>query len=539
MYIICLLDKLNYVTLRQHQSTPAMTSKHCCFCFETNEDAYPCPHCHWSPATVADSPLYLKPGTLLHGRYEVGRVLGHSGSTTTYLAWGVKEEKKIAIKEFLPIGLVNRDSSSARINTQNRSTKKRFQQSLDRFLDEALTLTKFQKLEGLVSVSSLFKANDTGYVVMEYVEGLTLSRFIQKKGRLNWTQILGLFTRIMGVLNEAHQQGVLLGAIGPEKILLCKNNQIKLLGFTETKYEQTNQIGVDSTNKTGYASVEPQSNKSLKDPWTDVYSVAASMYFCLTGNKPPEASLRTNSDKLVKPSLLGIEISAAAELGLMRGLAAQATLRPKTIAQFYVALTKQKYEKPAVAHDPNGLVSETPPHQTSQAAVIDGPAKKSSLPRSKTSSTAIKTLSGLVACCLVLAIVIIKKSPNIGASTTTASMPSANQAQELASTNLFNHAILLKQQGRNELALPMFKHLAELGHAGAQAELSLMRNENKTGLASDIMSIHQTTGINTYQNQELAAPAFSTIPNEPGATDSLLGFLHPEDKELTDGNIKN
>lgn len=452
-----------------------MTSQHCHSCFETNQGIYPCPHCHWSPETPSKSQLYLQPGTLLHGRYEIGKVLHHGKFSTIYLAWNIKEEKKIAIKEFLPVSLVSRNSTGKNLSAipNDKNAKKKFHFGLERFLDEALTLTKFQKQANMVSVYSLFKANDTGYMVMEYVEGIALHRYIKNKGTLTWLQTLGLFARIMGLLNDVHQQGLIHSGISPNKIYLCKNNQFKLLGFSEAKHALGQYMhSIAETNQPGYAAEEQYQPREPQGPWTDIYALAASMYFCLTGQTPPEAILRVNSDTLIKPSLLNIDIPVTAELALLRGLAVQASLRPQSLLQFYSALTRQMQDvKTALAETINKPVIENQPAPSQP----DPASNATNLEPPQAPLTGLKVGAGLLLGCFIAAVsLVINMSPSA-----TPTSSEVKQTEEQSMVKEFNHAMILKKQGRDELALPIFMHLAEQGYTKAQAILDLMHEEDK------------------------------------------------------------
>ncbi|MEQ1531788.1 MAG: serine/threonine-protein kinase, partial [Methylococcales bacterium] len=481
-----------------------MSSKRCHSCLEPNQDNYPCPHCNWSPDTPSKWPVTLKPGTLLHGRYELGDVLSHGEFNTTYLAWNIKEQKKIAIKEYLPVELVDRNTTTCSVII--KSTPRTFNYGLERFLDEALTLTKFQKHPNIVSVLSLFKANETGYMVMEYLQGNTLDRYIKSKGLLNWSQTLALFSRIMSILDAMHKQNLLHSAISPENIYLCKNNQVKLLGFAEAKNALNMQmVSFSSLNKPGYAAEEQYYSNSPKGPWTDVYAVAASMYFCLTGQSPPEALLRKNSDTLIKPSLLNVDIPVTAELALLRGLAVQTSLRPQTIEQFYYSLIRARQDaKTAAAETINKPIAETAPKQAEVKVSTDTSTVADDAALPDDNSSALKLLAGLLLTLFVLAVIIvIKKTPNRQVTAPSDAKSAGEQTNAENTTRLYNHAVTLKRQGRDELALPIFAHLARQGHSDAQAALDSMSAQGKVAHVDEKLS-----------TPEAAAEAVSTPSTE-------------------------
>jgi len=477
---------------------------YCHFCLEPIQDCYPCPHCGWSPSAPQKSRLFLKPGTVLHGRFIIARVLSHGEFSTVYLAWGIRENKKLAIKEFLPIGLVDRESQSQNI-TIVPETQKLFYSGLNRFLDEGLLLGKFRKNPNIVDFHCLFKAHETGYAVMEYVEGVSLGTFIKAKGVLNWQQTLALFSRIMALMDLLHEQGILHSGINPGSIILGKDNQIKLLGFATAKHELSKHMRTNaSINVAGYAAEEQYLTNQQEGPWTDVYAIAACMYFCLTGHPPPDSLRIQYSDPLIKPSKLNVKIPENAELGILKGLSINAALRPQSLSDFHAALVKNNTENQAVKADvPEEPVTKTvtpveikstkqpksteAPKQTTQKTVMPETTIAEQLQLEK-SSTTLKVLYGLLFTCFATASVIVfidttekKISAPENAPETINSKVSADQSNAL----LFNHAMLLKQQHRDNLAKPIFMHLAKLGDQNAQAIINSMESEKQPAAATE------------------------------------------------------
>jgi serine/threonine protein kinase len=203
---------------------------------------------------------------------------------------------------------------------------------LERFLEEARTLAKFQQHNGIVSVLNVFYGNGTGYMVMEYVDGLTLKEYLIQKDKLTWEQTLKLFMPVMDALREVHKYGMLHRDISPDNIYLCRDNRVKLLDFGSARYS----LGGHSRSlsvvvKPGYAPEEQYRTKGNQGPWTDVYSVAASMYRCITGLVPPDALDRLDEDELRTPSKLGINIPDKAERELMAALAIKSNQRTQSI----------------------------------------------------------------------------------------------------------------------------------------------------------------------------------------------------------------
>jgi TPR repeat protein/predicted Ser/Thr protein kinase len=318
--------------------------QHCINCLETAEGfySYPCQQCGWSPDQYNESGLYLSPGTILNSQYQIARMLGHGGFGITYLAWDNLLHRRLAIKEYMPRDFATRNATNSTISVFAGEAGENFAYGLERFLDEARTLAKFQQHAGIVSVLNVFYSNSTGYMVMEYVEGRTLKDYLMEKGNLSWELTLQLFMPIMDALREVHKSGILHRDISPDNIYLCNDNRVKLLDFGAARYA----LGGHSQSlsvvvKPGYAPEEQYRAKGKQGAWTDVYSVAASMYRCIAGVVPPDALDRLDEDELISPSDLGIPMPEKSEAALMTALAIKANDRTQNIETFQKAIWKQ------------------------------------------------------------------------------------------------------------------------------------------------------------------------------------------------------
>lgn len=333
-----------------------------------------CGQCGWYAGVKVDS-LYLQPGTVVNFPYQVARVLGHGGFGITYLGWDDNLQIKVAIKEYLPRDFAYRNPHNGQVLARDDYTRPQFQTGLTLFLDEARTLAKFQQHPGIVSVLSFFPAFGTGYMVMEYVEGRTLKSYLDQHGCLNWTQTLDVFMQIMDALRAVHKAGLLHSDIAPDNIYLCNDGRIKLLDFGAA---QSNFVAQNAESKTlmvkpGFAPEEQYRDAGQMGPWSDVYSVAASIYFCLTGQIPPDALLRLKRDTLASPSALGADLPSAAEQILLNALAVQSMQRPQSIDSLQTQLMQQPIEpiaEPTVHRLPDPALEKiSPPKQKSKKTV--------------------------------------------------------------------------------------------------------------------------------------------------------------------------
>jgi uncharacterized RDD family membrane protein YckC len=289
----------------------------------------------------ADSPLYLRRGTVLNNQYLLGRVLGHGGFGITYLGRDVNLAMKVAVKEFFPRELVTRDHSTSRVIVYDGDAKEYFSFGLDKFIDEARTLARFHGCPGIASVINYFGANGTGYMVMNYLEGLTFRELLDTKEgkRIPFELARDILMPVMDTLREVHGTGLLHRDVSPDNIYITYARQVKLLDFGAARFA----IGERSRSLTsilrpGYAPKEQYSSKEPQGPWTDIYAVGATFYRAITGQVPPEALDRAVKDDIVPPRKLGVSMSGQDESALMKSLAVRPAERFQNVAAFQSAL---------------------------------------------------------------------------------------------------------------------------------------------------------------------------------------------------------
>ena len=174
----------------------------------------------------------LRKGTRLIGRYIIEGVLGQGGFGITYLGIDELHEKKVAIKEFFPQGIVTRN-----IEYQDTVTvtfvgeKDNYEKGKERFLKEARTMAKFSKDKGIVKALDFFEINNTAYIVMEYLEGVTLKQYLRENKRIDAEDLVELLVPLIESLDEIHSQGLIHRDISPDNIMVLPDGRIKLMDF--------------------------------------------------------------------------------------------------------------------------------------------------------------------------------------------------------------------------------------------------------------------------------------------------------------------
>ena len=312
-------------------------SRMCFNCMKITDDGEFCAFCGKKLKTAPTH--HLLPGTDLNGKYTVGYALGEGGFGVTYVGLDNALQIKVAIKEFFPKGIVGRNSAiTADVSCLNAGESDNlFDTEKAKVINEARILAKFSKERGIVNVREYFEANNTAYIVMEYLEGETLEEYLAHSGPISADEAYTLLHPVMKVLGQLHNESVVHRDISPDN-LKFDGDQLKLLDFgaaREVLYSTSKSFSV--ILKHGYAPEEQYRRKGHQGAWTDVYSLCATLYYCIT-NVIPDTSLdRMHEDELKRPSDLGATISEQQEDALMRGLSVLPEDRLQTVTDFIAA----------------------------------------------------------------------------------------------------------------------------------------------------------------------------------------------------------
>ena len=256
--------------------------KLCENCF-AETDRSPCPVCGFDKNRYVRDPMTLTIGNILENRYVIGGVIGKGGFGTTYLAYDRKLECRVAVKEYYPYGLAVRTPGTTTVSVSNAEAKETFTNGAEKFYDEARLVAQFNGNPNIVSVHDFFYENDTVYFTMGYLEGQTLKAYLKERGALSPGQAVCVAQSISSALMATHSLNVLHRDISPDNIMVCKDGTIKLLDFGAARQIVTE--GSQSLSvilKQGFAPLEQYQKKGKQGPWTDIYSLGATLYYALT-----------------------------------------------------------------------------------------------------------------------------------------------------------------------------------------------------------------------------------------------------------------
>ena len=347
-----------------------MMERYCPYCMEPLAAERPCPHCGKDPKEYTPSVHHLPPGTLLQGRYRIGRVLGEGGFGITYLGLDENLGRLVAVKEYFPTSFVLRENSvSLGVTCYTSQGQDFYKKGREQFLQEARTMARLDKAREIVRVMDFFSANNTAYLVMEFLEGETLKELVARRGPIPAEELLDLMRPVVAAVGTMHRAGILHRDVSPDNVMVLKDGGVKLMDFgcaRELEGGRTMTVVL----KHGFAPLEQYTGRG-QGPWSDVYSLSATLYYCLTGKVPPRAVERSGeADELTAPTSLGTVLTPEQERALLKGLAVRTRDRWQSAEEFYGALYGVK---------PDGSAWEEPTAEEIEASRTEYVAQKDEL----------------------------------------------------------------------------------------------------------------------------------------------------------------
>ena len=231
--------------------------------------------------------------------YEIRQVLGQGGFGITYLAEDIHLGKRVAVKEYLPRDFATRGVGST-VTPISSAEAADYRWGLDRFLDEGRALARFEHPH-LNKVHRFFKANETAYLVLEYIEGETLSAVLQREGRLSQAQVKRLLGEVLSGLEEVHGAGYVHRDLTPSNLMLRREDgSVVVLDFgTARQVVGQRSKSLTSILTAGYAPIEQYAAKAGKvGPWSDLYALGMVAYRCVSGlgdGELPDAVTRSRA----------------------------------------------------------------------------------------------------------------------------------------------------------------------------------------------------------------------------------------------------
>ena len=313
----------------------------CYHCFRNIQDSGACPYCGYNDElNTGLYPLALPAGSVIGNRFYIGRVLGQGSYGITYIAYDNQIRARVAIKEYLPVELATRDPQTLSLRLYSGERSNDFEFGKQQFLDETKSLAEVSGHDQIVRINNYFEYNGTVYCCQEYVDGFNLQQYMQHRGGplpiYTANQIL---FPVMEALDWVHSKGILHLDLSPDSIMIRRDGSVKIIDFGVAKYNISLQNqNLDAELKRGFAPIELYGHQRIQGPYTDVYALAATYYYAVTGKVPSDSMGRKEADNLQMPSSLGAKIRKRTEKVLFKALSVAPQDRYQTMAVFYQAM---------------------------------------------------------------------------------------------------------------------------------------------------------------------------------------------------------
>lgn len=242
---------------------------------------------------------------LLNSTYRIEHVLGQGGFGITYVATDLNLQRKVAIKEFFPKDFCDRDETTSHVTLGTKNTAEFVKRLKTKFLKEARNIAKFDH-PNIIRIYAAFEENNTAYYVMEYIEGESLSSMVKKSGPLPEKQAIGYIEKVGEALEYVHTRKINHLDVKPANILVRRSDDTPILidfGLSKQYDSEGNQTSTMPPGFShGFAPLEQYNEGGVKDftPQTDIYSLAATLYYILSGVVPLQAT-RRNDEELTFP----------------------------------------------------------------------------------------------------------------------------------------------------------------------------------------------------------------------------------------------
>lgn len=268
---------------------------------------------------MTQSQFWLQEGTVVGDRYRLDKVLGKGGYGITYQGMDTRLLQRVAVKEYFPIFWCSRFTQSGNLVRINQGMEGDYTKGIERFREEAITLAALSNISGIVRVTDFFEENGTAYLVMEYLDGRNLKQMLDGfGGRIPADVLLPVMSPVIFALRKVHERGLIHRDLSPDNIMMLEDGSVRLIDFGNARDTSDNK-SMTLAMKEGFAAPEQYRSKG-QGTYTDVYGMCATLYYCLTGQLPPQAMERLMGAPFPKPSELGVQIPAWQENAIMDGL---------------------------------------------------------------------------------------------------------------------------------------------------------------------------------------------------------------------------
>jgi len=289
------------------------------------------------------------PFSLLSGKYLVGHALGRGGFGITYIGMNIYLGKRVAIKEYFPADASVRAEDGINVRPVSEEANSLFESGKWKALEEARIIARVQNVSNVVGIYDCFGLNNTVYIIMEFIEGETFAEYAAKKGPLKWQELWARIRPVGVALGRLHRLNLVHRDISPDNIMIRKDNDESiLLDFGAAS--GTIAAGQESVTalKDGYAPIEQYQRGAEINGRADEYAWSATIWYMLTGLKPPNALQRKAQHIDPKlPGKLRRKVPESVRRALLKGMAIRQEDRYASVEELITALDVQENDSSA------------------------------------------------------------------------------------------------------------------------------------------------------------------------------------------------
>ncbi len=292
--------------------------------------------------------------TVIEDRYVIKQVLGLNGLSITYKAYDTFRDQTIVLREIYPAAIVTRNfDDKLRVECVRPSDEHMYHEMLQKCIQKAKKMIRLYPLEGISNIIRYVEANHTVYLIMDYIDGISLPVFFEKKraSRMELDKTVELLQPVLESLKKIHAAGLFHGRISPDSIILDSKRHAHLVGFGDPMEEVALEVfGENTAREFAFAPVEQYVPGGVQGTTTDVYAVGAVIYLCVTGVWPAAfyervGNVTGENDPLKSPWELGVPIMEFQSDAIMKALAVYTFDRFQSIQEFIDALELDEFKE--------------------------------------------------------------------------------------------------------------------------------------------------------------------------------------------------
>ena len=306
-------------------------SKRCFLCMRKKDEANRCPHC--GSAELSQESGLLPLGTILGGRYYVGKAKKQNNEGATYIAYDLRDNRRCSVREFFPAPIARREADALAV-TPLAGQQEVFAACRGDFEALWAKLMRLRGLTALIDVTDQFAENGTSYAAFAETEESTLRDHLLGNGLgyISWEQARILFMPVLSTLATLHTSGVLHRGLNPDSFLVTESGKLKLTDFSiadvRVCYGE-----LDAEIAEGYAPIEVYAQKYSVGTWTDIYAFTAVLYRALIGTKPIPAPTRLQNDQMMIPAKFAEELPPYVINAIINGMQIEPETRTRNVEQ--------------------------------------------------------------------------------------------------------------------------------------------------------------------------------------------------------------